>query len=213
VELTLYHRLVLPTDSNHHGTLYAGSLLRLTLEAGYATAWRHIGTEANFVLRRVLNLECVRPVPVGTVITIEGAVLYRKQAYLVTGLLGKPLATGQDPWLEALLGFARWTRPVGRTRCPPPLLPPLCRIPTTGAAWNNACRNSSIFADRPQVSCLARTKTTRVSLSPERQGRHVYLSLASARHDSDQHGNRLSPHLLVRGRRRRNGHERPGSSG
>ena len=38
---------VLPADANHHGTLYAGSLLRLALEAGYPTAWRHVGTEAN----------------------------------------------------------------------------------------------------------------------------------------------------------------------
>ena len=63
--VTHYHRLVLPTDANHHGTLYAGSLLRLALEAGYATGWRHAGTQANLVLRRVLNLECLRPVPVG----------------------------------------------------------------------------------------------------------------------------------------------------
>jgi acyl-CoA hydrolase len=107
MELTHYHRLVLPTDANHHGTLYAGSLLRLALEAGYATAWRHIGTEANLVLRRVLNLECLRPVPVGTVIEIEGAILHRSQVYLVAGLLGKPLEQGQGPWLEALLGFAQ----------------------------------------------------------------------------------------------------------
>jgi acyl-CoA hydrolase len=104
---TLYHRLILPTDSNHHGTLYAGSLLRLALEAGYATAWRHVGPQANLLLRRVLNLECVRPVAVGTVIEIEGAVLHRAQAYLVTGLLGAPLAAGEGPWLEALLGFAQ----------------------------------------------------------------------------------------------------------
>ncbi len=107
VSLTHYHRLVLPTDANHHGTLYAGSLLRLALEAGYATAWRHVGTEANLVLRRVLNLECVRPVPVGTVIEIAGAVLHRTQAYLVTGLLGTPLNPGESPWLEGLFGFAQ----------------------------------------------------------------------------------------------------------
>ena len=71
--LTQFHRLILPADANHHGTLYAGSLLRLALEAGYATAWKHVGTEANLVLRRVLNLECLRPVPVGTVIEIEGS--------------------------------------------------------------------------------------------------------------------------------------------
>jgi acyl-CoA hydrolase len=104
---TLYHRLILPTDANHKNTLYAGSLLRLALEAGYATAWKHVGPQANLVLRRVLNLECLRPVPVGTIIEIEGAVLHRTQAYLVTGLIGAPLEAGQGPWLEALLGFAQ----------------------------------------------------------------------------------------------------------
>jgi acyl-CoA hydrolase len=104
---TLYHRLIVPADSNHKNTLYAGSLLRLALEAGYATAWRHVGPEANLVLRRVLNLECLRPVPVGTVIEIEGAVLHRTQVYLVAGLVGSPLEAGQGPWLEALLGFAQ----------------------------------------------------------------------------------------------------------
>jgi acyl-CoA hydrolase len=104
---TLYHRLVLPADANHHGTLYAGSLLRMALEAAYATTWRHAGTQANLVLRRVLNLECLRPVSVGTVIEIQGAVLHRSQAYLVAGLLGSPLGPGQGPWLEALVGFAQ----------------------------------------------------------------------------------------------------------
>jgi acyl-CoA thioesterase YciA len=104
---TLYHRLIVPADANHHGTLYAGALLRHALEAGYATAWRHVGTDANLVLRRVLNLECLRPVPVGAVIEIEGAVLHRTHVYLVAGLVGKPLAEGQGPWLEALLGFAQ----------------------------------------------------------------------------------------------------------
>jgi acyl-CoA thioesterase YciA len=100
-------RLILPAEANHHGTLYAGSLLRLALEGGYATAWKHVGPQANLVLGRVLNLECLRPVPVGTVIEIEGAVLHRAQAYLVTGLVGTPLNEGEGPWLEALLGFAQ----------------------------------------------------------------------------------------------------------
>lgn len=104
---TSSHRLILPGDANHYGTLYAGTLLRLALEAGYATAWKHVGATANLVLRRVLNLECQRPVPVGTVIEIEGAVLHCTRAYLVTGLLGKPLKPGEGPWLEALFGFAQ----------------------------------------------------------------------------------------------------------
>ena len=105
--ITYSHRLILPTDSNHYGTLYAGSLLRIALEAGYATAWKHVGPHANLVLRRVLNLDCDRPVPMGTVIEIRGAVLYRTQAYLITGLIGAPLAADQAPWMDALLGFVQ----------------------------------------------------------------------------------------------------------
>ncbi len=107
MEITTTHRLILPTDTNHHGTLYAGSLLRIALEAGYATAWCYTGPEANLLLRRVLNIECLRPVPVGTVIEIKGSVLHRSHAYLVTGLIGTPLHNDQGPWLEALLGFAQ----------------------------------------------------------------------------------------------------------
>jgi acyl-CoA thioesterase YciA len=104
---TMSHRLILPTDANHHGTLYAGSLLRMTLEAAYATAWRHVGADANLVLRRVLNLECLKPVPVGTVIEIQGSVLYQTQTYLITGLYGTPLNPDQGPWMESLFGFAQ----------------------------------------------------------------------------------------------------------
>ncbi len=103
------HKLVLPSDANHHGTLYAGAMLRFVLEAGYATAWKHIGPDANLVLRRVLNMECLRPVPVGVVVEIQGAVLHRTAAYLVCGLVGTPLDADQGPWVEALLGFAQVT--------------------------------------------------------------------------------------------------------
>lgn len=106
-DLTLSHRLVLPSDANHHGTLYAGSLLRVALEAAYATAFRHIGLGANVVLRRVHNLECLRPVPVGTVVELQGLVLHQSRAYLVTGILGTPLREEDGPWVEALMGFAQ----------------------------------------------------------------------------------------------------------
>src|SRR5262249_35342161 len=107
MSLTLTHRLILPTDANHYGTLYAGSLLRITLEAAYATAWQEVGVHANLVLRRVLNLECYKPVQVGSVIGIQGAVLHKTKVYLVTGLVGMPLKPGEGPWMEALLGFAQ----------------------------------------------------------------------------------------------------------
>jgi acyl-CoA hydrolase len=82
-------------------------MLRFALEAGYATAWKHVGPEANLVLRRVLNMECLRPVPVGVVVEIQGAVLHRTSAYLVCGLVGIPLSPDQGPWMEALMGFAQ----------------------------------------------------------------------------------------------------------
>jgi acyl-CoA thioesterase YciA len=104
---TASHKLILPSDANHHGTLYAGAMLRLALEAGYATAWKHVGPQANLVLRRVLNMECLRPVPVGVVVEIQGAVLHRTAAYLVCGLVGTPLTPDQGPWMEALMGFAQ----------------------------------------------------------------------------------------------------------
>lgn len=107
IEETLSHRLVLPGDSNHHGTLYAGALLRIALEAAYATAFRFVGNQANLVLRRVLNLECHSPVPVGTVIEIRGRILHLARAYLVVGLVGTPLESDQSPWLEGLMGFVQ----------------------------------------------------------------------------------------------------------
>jgi acyl-CoA thioesterase YciA len=107
VSVTLSHRLILPVDTNHHGTLYAGSLLRIALEAAYATGFRHVGASANLLLRRVLNLECVQPVPVGSVVELQGLVLHQSRAYLVVALVGTPLSPSDGPWLEALLGFAQ----------------------------------------------------------------------------------------------------------
>ena len=74
---TLTHRLVLPRDANHHGTLYAGALLALALEAGYASAFRAAGLSANLVLKRVLDLRCYEPVPVGRVVSIRGRQVIR----------------------------------------------------------------------------------------------------------------------------------------
>jgi acyl-CoA hydrolase len=104
---TTSHRLVLPADANHHGTLYAGSLLRYALEAAYASACRGVGPGANLMLRRVLALECRRAVPVGSLVEIRGAVLQVRQGYLVVGVVGMPLAGHTLPWMDGLLGFAQ----------------------------------------------------------------------------------------------------------
>jgi acyl-CoA thioesterase YciA len=104
---TASHRLVLPVDANHHGTLYAGSLLRYALEAAYAGACRCTGHGANLVLRRVLSLECRRSVPVGTLVEIRSAVIHVRQCYLVTGVVGMPLEGHSLPWMDGLLGFVQ----------------------------------------------------------------------------------------------------------
>ena len=105
--LTHTHRLILPVDSNHHGTLYAGSLMRIALEAAYNTAFRFIGQDANLLLRRVLSIECYKPVPQGSFVEIQGTILHVTRAYLVTGLISTPLPGQSGPWMDGLLGFAQ----------------------------------------------------------------------------------------------------------
>lgn len=104
---TLTHRLVLPRDANHHGSLYAGALMTLALEAGYATAYRAVGASANLVLKRVLDLRCFEPVPVGRVVEIRGREVHRARAQVVVALLGTPLAGRDGPWMDALMQFVQ----------------------------------------------------------------------------------------------------------
>jgi acyl-CoA thioesterase YciA len=104
---TWTHRLVLPRDANHHGTLYAGVLLSLALEAAYATAYRAAGLNANLVLKRVLDLRCFVPVPIGRVVAIRGLELHRARAHVVVGLLGAPLAEGSAPWMDGAMQFVQ----------------------------------------------------------------------------------------------------------
>jgi len=105
---TLTHRLVLPRDANHHGTLYAGTILSLNLEAAYATAYRTAGPGANLVLKRVLDLRCYEPVPVGTVVEIRGREVHRARAQLVVALYGSPLDPKRPtPWLDGAMQFVQ----------------------------------------------------------------------------------------------------------
>ncbi len=104
---TLTHRLILPRDANHHGTLYAGVLLSLVLEAGYATAYRSVGPSANLVLKRVLDLRCYDPVPIGRVVEIRGREVHRARAQLVVGMTGSPLAGRSSPWMDGLMQFVQ----------------------------------------------------------------------------------------------------------
>ena len=110
---TVTHRLILPRDANHHGTLYAGALLSLALEAGYATAYQAAGLNANLVLKRVLDLRCYEPVPIGRVIRILGRQIHRGSAQIVVGLWGTPLDGATSPWMDGVMQFVQ-VDPSGR---------------------------------------------------------------------------------------------------
>lgn len=131
VHETLTHRLVLPGDANHHGTLYAGALLRIALEAAYATAHRMVGPSANLLLRRVLSVECYQPVPIGTVIEIRGRPLHLRRAYMVVGLIGAPLDPHSGPWMDGLMAFV----PVDESGRPTPF-PDDLEIEPSDAHWD-----------------------------------------------------------------------------
>jgi acyl-CoA hydrolase len=104
---TLAHHLILPRDANHHGTLYAGVLLSMALEAGYATAFRAAGLNANLVLKRVLDLRCYEPVPIGRVVQIRGREIHRARAQIVVGLLGSSKADQPSLWMDGLMQFVQ----------------------------------------------------------------------------------------------------------
>jgi acyl-CoA hydrolase len=104
---TLTHRLILPRDANHHGTLYAGSLVAVALEAAYSTGYRAIGASANLVLKRVVDLRCLEPVPIGEVVQIRGVVLMQRSAQIVVGLYGSHLRGREKPWMDALMQFVQ----------------------------------------------------------------------------------------------------------
>ncbi len=131
---TLTHRLILPRDANHHGTLYAGVLMSLALEAGYATAYRAAGDTANLVLKRVLDLRCYEPVTIGRVIEIRGVEVHRARAMLVVALVGTPLAGQNSPWMDGLMQFVQ-VNGAGR---PEPLgTEPSDELPHLDAPWSS----------------------------------------------------------------------------
>ena len=145
---TLTHRLILPRDANHHGTLYAGAMLALALEAGYATAYRSVGRSANLVLKRVLDLRCFEPVSIGRVVEIRGLEVYRARAHVVVGLTGTPLADRPKPWMDGLMQFVQ----VDESGAPRPLAgdppgPTLDELPAPWASLRDRARK--LLAIRP----------------------------------------------------------------
>lgn len=105
---TRTHHLVLPRDTNHYGTLYAGVVMSLALEAAYAAAFRVAGPQPNLVLKRVLDLRCHEPVPVGSMVEIRGREVHRARAQIVVAIVGSPFRPGRtSPWLDASMQFVQ----------------------------------------------------------------------------------------------------------
>ncbi len=136
------HRLILPADANHFGTLYAGSLLKYGLEAAYAAATRGVGTKANLMLRRVLSVECRRAAPVGTLVEIKAAILQVRQCHIVVGVVGMPLADGDLPGRDGLFGLVQVDK-----KGVPAELPETIQTASKKTFWN------------PLLKRLAETKT------------------------------------------------------
>jgi acyl-CoA thioesterase YciA len=139
--INLYHKLILPIDANHRNTLYAGSLLRIALEAAYATAHLHVGNDANLALMRVVNLECKIPVPVGSVIEIQSAVLSQTVASVVVGMYGTPLPNSKS-WMDGIMIFAQIDE-TGRSTAREELreLTPLPHLPHWVELYERYCRS------------------------------------------------------------------------
>ena len=79
----------------------------MALEAGYATAFRAAGLNANLVLKRVLDLRCYEPVPVGRVVQIRGREIHRARAQIVVALLGSSNADQPSAWMDGLMQFVQ----------------------------------------------------------------------------------------------------------
>ncbi len=92
-------------------------LLSLALEAGYAAAYQAVGPSANLVLKRVLDVRCREPVPIGRVVAIRGKEVLRARAMVVVGLVGDPLPGRKRPWMDGLMQFVQ----VGESGRPEPL--------------------------------------------------------------------------------------------
>jgi acyl-CoA hydrolase len=82
-------------------------LLALALEAAYAAAYRAAGLNANLVLKRVLDLRCYEPVPIGQVVEIRGREGHRARAQVVVALSGSLFPDRASPWMDALMQFVQ----------------------------------------------------------------------------------------------------------
>ncbi len=62
---------------------------------------------ANLVLKRVLDIRCYEPVPVGQVVQIRGREIHRARAQIIVGLSGSSQMDGSSPWMDGLMQFVQ----------------------------------------------------------------------------------------------------------
>jgi acyl-CoA hydrolase len=59
------------------------------------------------VLKRVLDLRCYEPVPVGRVVQIRGREIHRARAQIIVALWGTSQTDQTSPWMDGLMQFVQ----------------------------------------------------------------------------------------------------------
>lgn len=96
--------LVKPEDLNHHGTLFAARTAEWVIEAGFSVAACEHGNADEVVLRNMQDLSYYSPTPQGTILKLEGMVVYVGETSLTIAVLGKDALTNEVK-MEAYMTF------------------------------------------------------------------------------------------------------------
>lgn len=99
-------------DLNHHGTLFGARAASWFVEAGLLAVAKEHGNLNEIVMRNVLDMSFIRPVPNGTMLEFEARVVYAGKTSLVSGIQAKNAATGEI-CIEGFITYVTVTSGVG----------------------------------------------------------------------------------------------------
>ncbi|SDD21541.1 Acyl-CoA hydrolase [Paracoccus isoporae] len=85
-EITESTRMVLPAQTNHHGTLFAGSALSMLADAAFTAASRH--AREKVVLAGVRDMRFTAPIPVGSLFGISAQVISSGRSSMIVRVTG-----------------------------------------------------------------------------------------------------------------------------
>lgn len=84
--ITSSTRMVLPAQSNHHGTLFAGSALSMLADAAFTAASRH--AREKVVLAAIRDMRFSAPIPVGSLFAIAAQVIEAGRSSMIVEVRG-----------------------------------------------------------------------------------------------------------------------------